>query len=69
MGGERLPVVSWWLVVWVAATCSLLAYWLGRYEGERVEQRRVADEKRRSERIAADYVRAQHEPARHAREN
>ena len=48
--GKRLPALSWWLVVWVAESCALLGYAVGRGRGSRdATQRLERDERERTE--------------------
>ena len=67
--GERLPAVSWWLVVWAAETCAIVGYLVGRDNGNRAAARRIERDAREREDARERFARGQAEQVIKARQN
>src|SRR5690242_14586091 len=67
--GERLPAVSWWLVVWAAETCAIVGYLVGRDTGDRDATRRIERDTREREDARERFAREQAEQVIKARQN
>ena len=67
--GERLPAVSWWLVVWAAETCAIVGYLVGRDNGDRAATRRIERDMHEREDAQERFARGQAEQVIRARRN
>ena len=67
--GERLPAVSWWLVVWVAETCAIVGYLVGRDNGDRAATRRIERDARERDDARERFARERAEQVFKARQN